>query len=167
MGCTGFMNVVHKLCALHTPLKPRILAKFSSENKQALPINTVIVNLIWKYNDLTLKSKLTLSTLISSFLENKYNTNSEYFIYMHLISTNCVLVLVTESIFFVVFLIASQFWHHQLNKIFWQNKMLFRPTIPSFFQPETWNTHIFFWPYRYSHQNGKNTMSTSILPSLW
>ena len=60
------MNV-HKFRALHTP--------FSSENKQALPINIVIVNLVWKYKDLTLKSKLTLSTLIS-FLENKYNTNS-------------------------------------------------------------------------------------------
>ena len=24
--------------------------------------------------------------------------------------------------------------------------MLFRPTIPSFFQPETANTHIFLWP---------------------
>ena len=72
----GFMNVVHKFFALHAPLKPRILAKFSSENKQALPINIVIVNLIWKYNDLTLKSKLTLYTFISSFLENKYNTNS-------------------------------------------------------------------------------------------
>ena len=72
----GFMNGVHKFCALHTPLQPRILAKFSSENKQALPINIVIVNLVWKYNDLTLKSKLNLSTLISSFLEYKYNTNS-------------------------------------------------------------------------------------------
>ena len=76
MGCTGFLNVVHKFYSLHTPLKLRILAKFSSENKQALPINIVIVNLVWKYNDLTFKSKLTLSTLISSFLENKYNTNS-------------------------------------------------------------------------------------------
>ena len=63
----GFMNVVHKFCALHTPLKPRILAKFSSENKQALPINIVIVNLVWKYNDLTLKSILILSTLFFSW----------------------------------------------------------------------------------------------------
>ena len=47
------MNVVYKFCALYTPLKPRILAKVSSENKQALPINIVIVNLVWKYNDLT------------------------------------------------------------------------------------------------------------------
>ena len=70
------MNVIRKFCALHTPLKRRIHAKFSSENKQALPINIVIVNLVWKYNDLTLKSKLTLSTVISSFLGNKYNTNS-------------------------------------------------------------------------------------------
>ena len=68
-------------------------------------------------------------------------------LYMHLISISCVAVLVIESISHVVFLIASQFWHHLLNKIFWQNTMLFRPTIPSFFQPETWNTHIFFfWP---------------------
>ena len=70
------MNNVHKFCVLHTPLKPRILAKFSSENRQALPINIVIVNLLWKYNDLILKSKLTLYTLISSFLENKCYTNS-------------------------------------------------------------------------------------------
>ena len=76
MGLTGFMNVAHKFCALHTPSKPRIIDKFSSENKQALPINIVIVNLVWKYDDLTLKSKLTLFTLISSFLENKYNINS-------------------------------------------------------------------------------------------
>ena len=33
------MNVIHKFCAVHTPLKPRILAKFSS----ALPINIVII----------------------------------------------------------------------------------------------------------------------------
>ena len=63
---------------------------------------------------------------------------------MHFISIRCVAVLVIESVSHVVFLTASQFWHHLLNKIFWQNKMLFRPTIPSFFQPETWNTHIFF-----------------------
>ena len=64
---------------------------------------------------------------------------------MCLISIRCVVVLVIESIIFhVVFLTASQFWHHLLNKIFWQNKMLFRPTIPSFFQLETWNTHIYF-----------------------
>ena len=66
------MKVVHNFCAMHTPLKPRILAKFSSENKQALPINIVIVNLVWKYNDFSLKAKLILSTLISSFLEDKY-----------------------------------------------------------------------------------------------
>ena len=73
-GMHGFYESRSQFCALHTPLKPRILAKFSSENKQALPINIVIVNLVWKYNDLTLKSKLTVSTLSSSFLENKYNT---------------------------------------------------------------------------------------------
>ena len=39
----GFKNVVRILCALHTPLKPRILAKFSSENKQALPVNIIII----------------------------------------------------------------------------------------------------------------------------
>ena len=32
-----------------------------------------------------------------------------------------------------------------LYKIFWQNKMLCRPTIPIFFRAETWNTHIFFF----------------------
>ena len=64
---------------------------------------------------------------------------------MHLISISCVAVLVIESISHVVFPTASQFWHHLLNKIFWQNKMLLRPTIPSFFQPETWNTHIYFF----------------------
>ena len=49
-----------------------------------------------------------------------------------------------ETIFRLVFLAASQFWHYLLNKIFWQNKMLFRPTIPSFFslKPET---HIYFF----------------------
>ena len=74
------MNRFYECCSLilciAPPLKPRILAKFSSENKQALPVNIVIVNLVWKYKDLTLKSKLTLSTLISSFLENKYNLKS-------------------------------------------------------------------------------------------
>ena len=34
-----------------------------------------------------------------------------------------------------------------LYKICRQNKMLCRPTIPSFFRTETWNTHILFWPY--------------------
>ena len=43
MGCTGFKNVIHKFYALHTPLKPRIFVKFSSKNKQALPINIVII----------------------------------------------------------------------------------------------------------------------------
>ena len=49
-----------------------------------------------------------------------------------------------ESISHVVFLAASQFWHHLLNNTFWQNKMLFRLTIPSFFS--AWNlknTHFF------------------------
>ena len=41
---------------------------------------------------------------------------------MHLISISCVAVLVIDSIFHVVFLTASQFWHHLLNKIFWQIK---------------------------------------------
>ena len=37
-------------------------------------------------------------------------------------------------------------WKMQfLYKIFWQNKMLCRPTIPSFFRAETWNTHIFLF----------------------
>ena len=36
-------------------------------------------------------------------------------------------------------------WKMQfLYQIFWQNKMLCRPTIPSFFRAETWNTHIYF-----------------------
>ena len=71
---------------------------------------------------------------------------------MHLTSIICVAVLVIESISHVVFLTVSQFWHHLLNKIFWQNKMLFWPTIPSFFQPET---HIFFlaW-WKISSQRG-------------
>ena len=35
------------------------------------------------------------------------------------------------------------------NKIFRQIKMC-RPSIPSFFKAETWNTHIYlFWPYSY------------------
>ena len=32
-----------------------------------------------------------------------------------------------------------------LYKIFWQNKMLCRPTIPSFFRAETWDTHIYIF----------------------
>ena len=144
MGCTGFKNVIHKFCALHTPLKQRILAKFSFKNKQALPINIVIITALWTWYESTtillLNRNWTFSSLISSFLENKDKTSSNLvFIYMHLISTSCVVVLVIESIFHVVFLTASQFWHHLLNKVFWQNKMLFRPTIPSFFslKPET------------------------------
>ena len=43
------------------------------------------------------------------------------------------------------FLTAPQFWHHLLNKIFWQNKMLFRPTIPSFFFSLKPETHIYFF----------------------
>ena len=40
------------------------------------------------------------------------------------------------------------YWKMQfLYKIFWQNEMLCRPTIPSFIRSETWNKHIFFWPY--------------------
>ena len=36
------------------------------------------------------------------------------------------------------------YWKMQfLYKIFWQNKMLCRPTIPSFFTAETWNTHVY------------------------
>ena len=65
---------------------------------------------------------------------------------MHLISISCVAVLVIETIFRLVFLAASQFWHHLLNKIFWQNKMLFRPSF--FFS--AWNlkqTYFFFSPY--------------------
>ena len=53
-------------------------------------------------------------------------------------------------------------WKMQfLYKIFWQNKMLCRPTIPSFFRAETWNTHIyFFWP----NANNKNfALSLNIL----
>ena len=104
------------------------------------------MNLVWKYNDLTLKSKLNFVYFDLSFLENKYKTSSKSlrFIYMHLISISCDAVLVTETIFRLVFLTASQFWHHLLDKIFWQNKMLFRPTIPSFFS--AWNlkqTYIF------------------------
>ena len=39
----------------------------------------------------------------------------------------------------------KMYWKMQfLYKIFQQNKMLCRPTIPSFFIAETWNTHIFF-----------------------
>ena len=52
----------------------------------------------------------------------------------------CVSGFPTLPRFLVVFLTASQFWHHLLNKIFWQNKMLFRPTMPVFFfslKPET------------------------------
>ena len=38
---------------------------------------------------------------------------------------------------------VKMYWKMQfLYKIFWQNKMLCRPTIPSFFRPEIWNTHI-------------------------
>ena len=40
-----------------------------------------------------------------------------------------------------------------LYKIFWQNKMLFQPTIPSFFRAETGNTYIFFWPYNCCRQS--------------
>ena len=41
--------------------------------------------------------------------------------------------------------LGKMYWKMQfLYKIFWQNKMLCRPTIPSFFRAETWNTHIFF-----------------------
>ena len=40
---------------------------------------------------------------------------------------------------------GKKYWKMQfLYKIFWQNKILCRPTIPSFFRAETWNTHISF-----------------------
>ena len=40
---------------------------------------------------------------------------------------------------------GKMYWKMQaLYKIFWQNKMLYWPTIPRFFRAETWNTHIFF-----------------------
>ena len=46
-------------------------------------------------------------------------------------------------------------WGKIYWKILWQNKMLCRPTTPSFFRAETWNMHIFFglsiiWPKRLS-----------------
>ena len=57
------MNVIHKFCALHTHLKPII--------RQAL----------WTWYESTtillLNQNWTLSTLISSFLENKYKTSSD------------------------------------------------------------------------------------------
>ena len=40
-----------------------------------------------------------------------------------------------------------------LSKIFWQNKMLYRPTIHSFFRAETWNTQFFFFCLRVTVQN--------------
>ena len=63
---------------------------------------------------------------------------------MHLISISCVVVLVIESIIHVVFLTASQFWHHLLKKNILTKKMLFQPTIPSFFSLKH-ETHIFFF----------------------
>ena len=63
------------------------------------------------------------------------------------------------------------YWKMQfLKKIFWQNKMSCRPTIPSFFRAETSNTHIFlFWPKlrkpflnttTYQSFNASTTLST-------
>ena len=86
---------------------------------------------------------------------------------MHLISISCVAVLVIGSISHVVFLTESQFWHYLLNKIFWQNKMLFRPTIPSFFQPETWNTHIIFFGLMHSYNRLVNSCQWSIKFSIY
>ena len=41
---------------------------------------------------------------------------------------------------------GKMYWKMQfLYKIFRQNRMLIRPTIPCFFRAETWNTHIFFF----------------------
>ena len=89
----GFKNVVRILCALHTPLKPRFLLSFplkTSRHCQSIlsSIDSIVI-LVWKYNDLTLKSKLTLSTLTSSFLENKYNTNSWYIYAPHIYQLCC------------------------------------------------------------------------------
>ena len=42
--------------------------------------------------------------------------------------------------------LGKMYWKMQfLYKIFWQNKMLCRLTVSSFFRAETWNTHIFFF----------------------
>ena len=138
------MYVIHKFCAVHTPLKSRILAKFSS----ALPINIVIIR---QYCELGMKVLLnqnwTLSILIASCLENKYKTssNSECFLYMHLISVSCVVVLVIDSIFHVIFALLPKsditYWIKYFDKIKCYSD---RPYLV-FFQPETWNTHIYFF----------------------
>ena len=103
------------------------------------------MNLVWKYNDFTLRLKPNLVYFDLFFL--KINTKQVLTLSVSFICTSYLsVVLVIESIY-VVFLTASQFWHHLLNKIFWQNKMLFLPTIPNFFfslKPET-HIYIFFF----------------------
>ena len=56
------------------------------------------------------------------------------------------------------------YWKMQfLYKIFWQNKMLCRP---SFFRAETWNTHIiFFWPYGTFHPPWPHSSNAYAQPS--
>ena len=66
---------------------------------------------------------------------------------------------------------GKKYWKMQfLYKIFWQNKMLCGPTIPSFFRAETWNIHIFFLAlhvlYIYSSHSALNREKWARLGSL-
>ena len=60
---------------------------------------------------------------------------------------------------------GKMYWKMQfLYKIFWQNKMLCLPTIPSFFSAETWNTHIFFLAL---HPNKSDVFSFSLFLNFY
>ena len=124
-----------------------------------------IVNLVWKNNDLTLKSKLNL-VYFDLFL--KINTKQvltlSVYLYAPRIYQLCCSI--SHSQYFMLFfslLPNSGITYRLLNKIFWQNKMLFWLTIPSFFQPETWNTHIFFWPHKVEFLLGKEICSCYLM----